>query len=139
MEAFLAVLAMGFDVVLITGRGHVDVALGLGGKVAGSFGDGDDADVATGIELQVTIALYARRELKGDLSPFISRTMLPLAIIWVCRRVSSVLAPTFGRDPRGVVIGFGVTLVMQILHPFEGDGAAAVEDEALVAVEFGHR
>ncbi|AMT89398.1 hypothetical protein AYO71_18345 [Pseudomonas koreensis] len=73
MEAFLAVLAMGFDVVLITGRGHVDVALGLGGKVAGSFGDGDDADVATGIELQVTIALYARREFKGDLSPFISK------------------------------------------------------------------
>ncbi|GLH42559.1 hypothetical protein LOY49_15150 [Pseudomonas atacamensis] len=73
MEAFLAVLAMGFDVVFLTGRGHVDVPLGLGGKVAGSFGDGDDVDVATGIELQVTIALYARREMKGGLSPFISK------------------------------------------------------------------
>jgi hypothetical protein len=62
-----------------------------------------------------------------------------MEIIWVCRRVSSVLPQTFGRDPRGVVIGFGVTLVMQILHPFKGDGAAAIEDEALVAVEFGHR
>ena len=56
MGAFLAVLAMGFDVVFISGRGHVDVALGLGGKVAGSFGDGDNVDVATGIELQVATA-----------------------------------------------------------------------------------
>jgi len=61
------------NVVFLTGRGHVDVALGLGGEVAGGFGGaGDDVDVATGIELQVTIALYARRELKGGLSPFIS-------------------------------------------------------------------
>ncbi|MDR6946982.1 hypothetical protein J2Y39_001580 [Pseudomonas sp. 2957] len=60
-----------------------------------------------------------------------------MEIIWVCRRVSSVLPQTFGRDPRGVVIGFGVTLVMQILHPFEGDGAAAIEDEALVADQLG--
>jgi len=27
---------------------------------------------------------------------------------------------------------------MQILHPFEGDGAAAVEEDVLAAVEFGH-
>ena len=80
MEAFLAVLAMGFDVVFLTGRGHVDVALGLGGEVAGSFGDGDDVDVATGIELQVTIALYARRELKGGLSPFIVRFSTPFFV-----------------------------------------------------------
>jgi hypothetical protein len=33
-----------------------DIALGLGGKVAGSFGDGDNVDVATGIELQVATA-----------------------------------------------------------------------------------
>jgi len=33
-----------------------DIALGLGGKVAGSFGDGDNVDAATGIELQVATA-----------------------------------------------------------------------------------
>jgi hypothetical protein len=44
--------------VFITGRGHVDVALGLRSEFAGGFGGaGDDVDVATGIELQVTIAL----------------------------------------------------------------------------------
>ena len=81
MDTFLAVLAMGFDVVFITCRRHVDVALGLGGEVAGGFGcAGDDVDVATGIELQVTIALYARRELKGGLSPFIVRFSTPFFV-----------------------------------------------------------
>ena len=95
MEAFLAVLAMGFDVVFLTGRGHVDVALGLGGEVAGSFGDGDDVDVATGIELQVTIALYARREMKGGLSPFISLPALILLATSVVSRPELVFpSPT---------------------------------------------
>ncbi len=63
MDTFLAVLAMGFNVVFISGRGHVDVVLGLGGEVAGGFGcAGDDVDVATGIELQVAAGFHCRRE-----------------------------------------------------------------------------
>jgi hypothetical protein len=52
--------AVGFDLVFITGQEQGDIALGLDGEVAGSFGcASDDVDVATGIEPQVAAAFNA--------------------------------------------------------------------------------
>ncbi|MNN23972.1 hypothetical protein D3C81_1373860 [compost metagenome] len=53
------------------------------------------------------------------------------------QRFVSPALPLHG-SPRQVIAALYMTLVMQVLHPFKGDGAAAVENEVLAAVELRH-